>query len=181
MPAKDFVTRPQLSTPANDQHCKKLWIHGQIFLHQTTNISKCVLSSKISSLMPWFSKNLGFFYLRDMGWPNVCISLLPGVTCGKVSKRSVCSSHQCFLKFPAALRWQTLATSVTAFETDRKEKTKTRPLILWYWDIVISGSSLKSEPLCMRWETGQCDGRDSLHFVMGRSVGVHLWLWLYRA
>ena len=165
MPAKDFVTRPQLSTPANDQHCKKLWIHGQIFLHQTTNISKCVLSSKISSLMPWFSKNLGFFYLRDMGWPNVCISLLPGVTCGKVSKRSVCSSHQCFLKFPAALRWQTLATSVTAFETDRKEKTKTRPVILWYCDIGIISqvwAALHAVGNRIMWWEGQstfCDGK----------------------
>ena len=67
MSAKDYVTRPQLSTPANDQHCKKLWIHGQIFLHQTTNISKCVLSSKISSLMPWFSKNLGVFWPQRYG------------------------------------------------------------------------------------------------------------------
>ena len=88
----------------------------------------------------------GSFDLRKMGWPNVCISLLPGARSGKVTERSVCSSHQCFLKFPAALRWQTPATSVTAFETDREEKTKTRPLIL--------GSYLKSEPFCMRWETG---------------------------
>ena len=107
----------------------------------------------------------GSFDLRDMGWPNVCISPLPGARSGKVTERSVSSSHQCFLKFPAALRWQTLATSVTAFETDRKEKTKTRPVILGYWDIGIISqvwAALHAVGNRIMWWEGQstfCDGK----------------------
>ena len=125
MPAKDFVTRPQLSTPANDQHCKSFGDMAKYFCTILPTSLNAFCPQKYHHLCPDSQRIWRSFDLRDMEWPHVCISPLPGVRSGKVTERSVCFSHQCFLKFPAALRWQTLARSVTAFETDREEKNKT--------------------------------------------------------
>ena len=175
MSAKDFVTRPQLSTPTNDQHCKKLWRHGQIFLHQTTNISKCVLSSKISSLMPWFSKNLEVFWPQRYGMAK-CLHI-------PTSWSDVWKSHRAICLFFAPLFSQISCCSTmtnSGYKRDciwnrsRREDKDTPSdigIISQVWTVLHAVGNR------ITWWEGEsifCDGR-----VGGCSL--HLWLWLYRA